>query len=155
MSILDQFKLTGKTALVTGCKRGIGKAIALGLAEAGADIIHGHHPHAIHGIGYHSGKPILFSAGTLVGQQVFLPASPQVIALWAGMSPDGFLTQLSWSDGEIGPLVLTPTTLDADRMPVAAEGPAYAAIADRLTRLSAPLGGAIRSIDGRLEAVPL
>lgn len=39
MSILDKFKLTGKTALVTGCKRGIGKAIALGLAEAGADII--------------------------------------------------------------------------------------------------------------------
>ena len=39
MSILDKFKLTGKTALVTGCKRGIGKAIAVGLAEAGADII--------------------------------------------------------------------------------------------------------------------
>ena len=39
MSILDRFKLDGKTALVTGCKRGIGKAIALGLAEAGADII--------------------------------------------------------------------------------------------------------------------
>jgi 2-deoxy-D-gluconate 3-dehydrogenase len=39
MSILDQFKLHGKTALVTGCKRGIGKAIAIGLAEAGADII--------------------------------------------------------------------------------------------------------------------
>ncbi len=39
MSILNQFKLEGKTALVTGCKRGIGKAMALGLAEAGADII--------------------------------------------------------------------------------------------------------------------
>ena len=39
MSILDQFKLNGKTALVTGCKRGIGKAMAVGLAEAGADII--------------------------------------------------------------------------------------------------------------------
>jgi 2-deoxy-D-gluconate 3-dehydrogenase len=39
MSILKSFDLTGKTALVTGCKRGIGKAIALGLAEAGADII--------------------------------------------------------------------------------------------------------------------
>jgi 2-deoxy-D-gluconate 3-dehydrogenase len=37
--ILDKFKLEGKTALVTGCKRGIGKAMALGLAEAGADII--------------------------------------------------------------------------------------------------------------------
>ncbi|HIJ64615.1 MAG TPA: SDR family oxidoreductase [Candidatus Hydrogenedentes bacterium] len=37
--ILDDFKLDGKTALVTGCKRGMGKAIAVGLAEAGADII--------------------------------------------------------------------------------------------------------------------
>lgn len=33
------FDLTGKTALVTGCKRGIGHAMAEGLAEAGADII--------------------------------------------------------------------------------------------------------------------
>lgn len=39
MNILDKFKLDGKTALVTGCKRGIGKAIAVGLAEAGADIV--------------------------------------------------------------------------------------------------------------------
>lgn len=39
MSILNNFKLEGKTALVTGCKRGIGKAMAIGLAEAGADII--------------------------------------------------------------------------------------------------------------------
>lgn len=37
--VLDQFKLAGKVALVTGCKRGIGKAMALALAEAGADII--------------------------------------------------------------------------------------------------------------------
>ena len=39
MGLSEQFDLTGKTALVTGCKRGIGKAMALGLAEAGADII--------------------------------------------------------------------------------------------------------------------
>lgn len=37
--ILDQFKLDGKLAIVTGCRRGIGKGIAQGLAEAGADII--------------------------------------------------------------------------------------------------------------------
>ncbi|OAV43142.1 2-deoxy-D-gluconate 3-dehydrogenase [Lewinella sp. 4G2] len=37
--ILDQFDLSGKTALVTGCKRGIGFAMAVGLAEAGADVI--------------------------------------------------------------------------------------------------------------------
>ncbi len=39
MSIIKKFDLSGKTALVTGCKRGIGKAMAIGLAEAGADII--------------------------------------------------------------------------------------------------------------------
>jgi NAD(P)-dependent dehydrogenase (short-subunit alcohol dehydrogenase family) len=39
MSILDSFRLDGKVALVTGCKRGIGKSMALALAEAGADII--------------------------------------------------------------------------------------------------------------------
>ena len=39
MSILDQFKLDGKTALVTGCRRGLGQAMALALAEAGADIV--------------------------------------------------------------------------------------------------------------------
>ncbi len=39
MNILNQFNLAGKTALVTGCNRGIGKAMAIGLAEAGADII--------------------------------------------------------------------------------------------------------------------
>ncbi len=39
MGILDKFSLNGKVALVTGCKRGIGKAIALALVEAGADII--------------------------------------------------------------------------------------------------------------------
>ena len=39
MSVLDLFRLTGKTALVTGARRGIGKAMAIALAEAGADII--------------------------------------------------------------------------------------------------------------------
>jgi 2-deoxy-D-gluconate 3-dehydrogenase len=37
--ILDQFRLDGQTALVTGCRRGIGMAMAEALAEAGADII--------------------------------------------------------------------------------------------------------------------
>ena len=36
--ILDLFKLTDRTALVTGARRGLGRGIAVGLAEAGADI---------------------------------------------------------------------------------------------------------------------
>ncbi len=39
MGILDKFSLEGKTAIVTGSKRGLGKGMAIGLAEAGANII--------------------------------------------------------------------------------------------------------------------
>src|SRR5438552_8485861 len=36
---LDVFNLSGKVALVTGGSKGLGKAMARGLAEAGADIL--------------------------------------------------------------------------------------------------------------------
>jgi 2-deoxy-D-gluconate 3-dehydrogenase len=39
MTILNSFDLSGKTALVTGAKRGIGRGMAEALASAGADII--------------------------------------------------------------------------------------------------------------------
>ena len=39
MSVLDLFRLDGRTALVTGARRGIGYGMAVALAEAGADII--------------------------------------------------------------------------------------------------------------------
>ncbi len=37
--ILDAFRLTGKVAIVTGSRTGLGQGMALGLAEAGADIV--------------------------------------------------------------------------------------------------------------------
>ncbi len=39
MNIIEEYKLENKTAIITGAARGLGKAIATGLAEAGADIV--------------------------------------------------------------------------------------------------------------------
>lgn len=38
-SVLDMFRLDGKTACVTGAGQGLGEAMALALAEAGADVV--------------------------------------------------------------------------------------------------------------------
>ena len=39
MGVMDLFRLDGKRALVTGGSRGLGRAIAQALGEAGADLI--------------------------------------------------------------------------------------------------------------------
>jgi NAD(P)-dependent dehydrogenase (short-subunit alcohol dehydrogenase family) len=39
MSVLSTFQLDGKTAIVTGGGQGLGRELALGLAEAGADVV--------------------------------------------------------------------------------------------------------------------
>ena len=39
MGVIDSFRLGGKVSVVTGCSSGIGPTLALGLAEAGSDIV--------------------------------------------------------------------------------------------------------------------
>ena len=40
MRVLESFSLVGKVAAVTGTTRGLGRVLALALAEAGADVVH-------------------------------------------------------------------------------------------------------------------
>ena len=39
MSVLDRFRLDGKRLFITGGSRGLGREMALAIADAGADVI--------------------------------------------------------------------------------------------------------------------
>jgi poly-gamma-glutamate synthesis protein (capsule biosynthesis protein) len=113
------------------------------LIDAGADIVHGHHPHAVHAIGAHRGKPILFGLGTFMAQQFFLNSGPAAAAMRAGMSPDGYIALVDVEPDDGLSLRIVPTTLDDNYTPTLATGAAFERIAQRLQRLSAAHGVSI------------
>ena len=95
--------LAGKTALVTGASRGIGRAIALGLADAGAAVV----------VGYHSGAEeaeavAQEAGGRAVQADVSDPEEAKrlveeagdldVLVNNAGLTRDGLLARMSDDD---------------------------------------------------------
>lgn len=123
------------------------------LIDAGADVVHGHHPHAVHPVAFHRGRPVLFGLGTFIGQQVLLPASDAARAMWATMSPDGLVATVE-IDGDAMNVAVVPTTLDADRLPRLCEPDRFRSVADRLERLSAPFGTVVETERDRLILRP-
>ena len=126
--------------------------LAHAFIDAGAHVVHGHHPHAVHPVGFHRGRPIFFGLGTLVGQQVFLDASPEVKALWADMSADGCVAFLDLA--EDAAITLLPTVLDGQRLPAIASGADFSRIRDRLAKLSQAYGAAVFEQDGKIRVRP-
>ena len=123
------------------------------LIDAGADIVHGHHPHAVHAIGAHRGKPILFGLGTFMAQQFFLNSGPAAQAMRASMSPDGYIALVDVEPNDRLGLRIVPTTLDSNYAPTLASGVAFDRIAERLQRLSAAHGVSIHfsETEGRVR----
>jgi poly-gamma-glutamate capsule biosynthesis protein CapA/YwtB (metallophosphatase superfamily) len=113
------------------------------LIDAGADIVHGHHPHAVHAIGAHRGKPILFGLGTFMAQQFFLNSGPAAATMRASMSPDGYIALVDIEPDDGLSVRIVPTTLDSHYAPTLACGAAFERIAVRLQRLSAAHGVSI------------
>jgi len=128
--------------------------LAKALIDAGADVIHGHHPHAIQAVGFYREKPIIFSANVLIGQQVFLPASDQVHEIWRAMSDQGFLTRLHFGAQGVRHVEIIPTVLNERRLPEIAPPEVAGRICERLSRLSALRGGAVRGVEGRILVSP-
>ena len=83
--ILDSFRLDGKNALVTGSSRGLGAAIALALAQAGANVgLHGKSPAAEAACGgiRELGRKAFYLGGDL--------ADPQICQALIGKTVDEF-----------------------------------------------------------------
>ena len=140
----------GSGELLADYQQPLGRA----LIDAGADVVHGHHPHAIHPIEFYHGKAILYGSGTLLGQQVFLDASPQVKELWAEMSPDSYVACLDVEPGGRYAVRVIPTSMNTERLPELATGEAFNRVQERLGRLSARHGVAVNVVDGELRVAP-
>ena len=91
--MVKKFSLEGKTALVTGCKRGIGKGMAIALAEAGAVAATSSAPVAVNSAGGASTLPVTAP----VSQGGALPTIEALKVLWSGASTEEKKEFLKWA----------------------------------------------------------
>ena len=68
--------------------------------DAGADIIIGHHPHWVQNIEIYNNKPILYSLGNLVFDQI-----------WSKETQEGALAEVTFKDKEIEKIKIIPTII--------------------------------------------
>ena len=122
-----QVTLTGRVALVTGAARGIGRAIAVGLARAGAAVCVNYRQHheraketlaAIeaaggHGVAHQADVSDRAQTEALVGAVVERAGRLDILVTTAGISREGLFVQTSDPDNRVSWLTVRPL-LDPD-----------------------------------------
>ena len=109
--------------------------------EAGADLVIGHHPHTLQGVGEHLGAPILYSAGNFVFDQR------------EGERMESAVFHLTWVEDEGWTIRMVPVWIPRSRCgPIYPEASRAAKIIDRLATLSANLGVPVTVRDNEGEA---
>ncbi|MEA3403849.1 MAG: CapA family protein [Armatimonadota bacterium] len=119
--------------------------VARAAAEAGADLIIGHHPHVLQGVGRHGDTPILYSCGNLVFDQR------------EGERMESAIFHLRFTEGEGWHIRMVPVWIPRSRCgPIYPESARAATIINRLATLSGNLGVPVMLRDNEGEAtVPL
>ncbi|MFW6156983.1 MAG: CapA family protein [Armatimonadota bacterium] len=117
------------------------RAVARAAVDAGADLIIGHHPHVLQGIGRHDGAPILFSTGNFVFDQR------------EGERMESAIFHLTWTEGEGWHIRAVPVWIPRSRMgPIYPDESRAGKIITRLARLSANLDVPLSVQDNEGEA---
>jgi poly-gamma-glutamate synthesis protein (capsule biosynthesis protein) len=124
------------------------------LADAGSDVVFGHHQHCPLPIEFRGSTPIVYSPGTFLGQQGVQIRGATAEAIWASMSRDGYIARFTVSAGGAPGVSIVPITQDAAGHPVLGEGEVFERIASRVERLSAAVGTRVERADGRLDVRP-
>ncbi|MDI6817659.1 MAG: CapA family protein [Actinomycetota bacterium] len=96
--------------------------------DAGADIVMGHHPHAMHGIELYNGKLIAYSMGDFI----FAPGTIDY--------NETFILKLSLAKGMIVGAEVVPVVIDYNGKPSIAAGCAATSILKKLRDMSEPYG---------------
>ncbi len=121
------------------------KDVARAAIDAGADLIIGHHPHVLQGVGQYRGAPILYSTANFVFDQR------------EGERMETAIFHLRYTEGEGWNIRMVPVWISRARMgPVFPEPERARRIIERLARLSENLGVPISVQDNEGEAmIPL
>jgi poly-gamma-glutamate synthesis protein (capsule biosynthesis protein) len=102
------------------------RPVAHAIIEAGADLIAGNHPHGLNPVEIYHGKPIFYSLGNFVYED-----------LWDFMGPESILVRLSLDRGTVE---LVPVLLNERGIPRCATGDEADTILGKLDTMSSPYG---------------